>query len=86
MVIESSSHTTENFVNNNGVGNNDLSSPLYMHPSDNPGASLVQTPFDGVGYRLWRRSGLRVLSVKNKLDFINGDCKRPDPGTPQFRQ
>lgn len=32
------------------------------------------------------RSVLRVLSVKNKLGFINGDCKRPDPGTSRFRQ
>ncbi|KAH0634641.1 hypothetical protein KY290_038107 [Solanum tuberosum] len=83
MVIEGDSSSTENVVSNNGV---DLSSPLYMHPSDNPGVSLVQIPFDGVGYRSWRRSVLRVLSVKNKLGFINGDCKRPDPGTSQFRQ
>ncbi|XP_015064933.1 uncharacterized protein LOC107010209 [Solanum pennellii] len=39
-----------------------------------------------MGYRSWRRSILRVLSVKNKLGFINGDCKRPDTGIPQFRQ
>ncbi|XP_015160269.1 uncharacterized protein [Solanum tuberosum] len=86
MVTESGSPSTENSVSNNGVNSNDLGSPLYMHPSDNPGASLVQTPFDGVGYRSWRRSVLRVLSVKNKLGFINGDCKRPDAGTPQFHQ
>ncbi|XP_075104166.1 uncharacterized protein LOC142178474 [Nicotiana tabacum] len=34
----------------------DISNPLYMHPSDNPGAALVPTPFDGFGYRSWRRS------------------------------
>ncbi|KAH0658329.1 hypothetical protein KY289_027077 [Solanum tuberosum] len=38
------------------------------------------------GYRSWKRSVLRVLSVKNKLGFINGDCKRPDRGTSRFRQ
>ena len=86
MVIENISTSTESSVNNNGVNNIDISSPLYVHPSDNPGVSLVQNPFDGIGYRSWRRSVLRVLSVKNKLGFINGDCKRPSAETPQFRQ
>ena len=31
----------------NGTGSEEISSSLYMHPSDNPGASLVQIPFDG---------------------------------------
>ncbi|XP_075108848.1 uncharacterized protein LOC107790769 [Nicotiana tabacum] len=56
-----------------------------MHPSDNPGATLVPAPFDGFGYRSWRRSVMRALSVKNKLGFINGDCKRPDLDSPNFR-
>ncbi|KAK4722264.1 hypothetical protein R3W88_012497 [Solanum pinnatisectum] len=86
MVIESGSPSIENLMSSNGVSSNDLGSPLYMHPSDNSGVSLVQTPFDGVGYRSWKRSVLRILSVKNKLGFINGDCKRSDPGTPQFCQ
>lgn len=86
MAIENVSSSTESSVNNNGVNNIDLSSPLYVHPSDNPSVSLVQNPFDGIGYRSWRRSVLRVLSVKNKLGFINGDCKRPVTGTPQFCQ
>ncbi|KAH0667643.1 hypothetical protein KY285_028849 [Solanum tuberosum] len=86
MVIESGSISNENTVNINGVSGEDLSSPLYMHPSNNPGVSFVQTLFDGVGYRSWKRSVLRVLSVKNKLGFINGDCKRPDPGTSLFHQ
>ena len=86
MVIENVSTSTESSVGNSGVNSIDISSPLYVHPSDNPGISLVQNPFDGIGYRSWRRSVLRVLSVKNKLGFINGDCKRPNAGTPQFRQ
>ncbi|XP_049394868.1 uncharacterized protein LOC125859209 [Solanum stenotomum] len=86
MVIKSGSISNENTVNINGVSGEDLSSPLYMHPSDNPGVSFVQTLFDGVGYRSRKRNVLRVLSVKNKLGFINGDCKRLDPGTSHFRQ
>ncbi|XP_009775669.1 uncharacterized protein [Nicotiana sylvestris] len=60
--------------------------PMYLHLSDNPGAMLVSTAFDGIGYRSWRRSVLRGLSVKNKLSFISGECRQPDPSSPQFRQ
>nr|XP_009762739.1 PREDICTED: uncharacterized protein LOC104214726 [Nicotiana sylvestris] len=71
-----------------------FSSDLYMkllQPSlrrahDNPGAMLVSTPFDGIVYKSWRRSVLRGLSVKNKLGFISGECRQPDPLSPQFRQ
>lgn len=62
-----------------------LSYPFYMHPSDNPGAILVTTPFNDIRYRSWRRSILRALSVKNKLGFITGEYKRPDLDSPQFR-
>ncbi|XP_019227852.1 PREDICTED: uncharacterized protein LOC109209120 [Nicotiana attenuata] len=63
----------------------DTSSPFYMHPSDNSGIALVPVPFDGFGYRSWRRGMMRALSVKNKLGFINGDCKRPDPDSSSYR-
>ncbi|KAH0694205.1 hypothetical protein KY285_021302 [Solanum tuberosum] len=63
----------------------DSSSPLYMHPSDNPGAMLVPNPFNGTGYRSWRRGVLRSLSVKNKLGFINGECEKPASNSPNFR-
>nr|XP_009592340.1 uncharacterized protein LOC104089199 [Nicotiana tomentosiformis] len=61
-------------------------SPLYIHSSDSPGSTLVPAPFDEIGYRSWRRSVLRALSVKNKLGFINGDSKRPDVTSLHFRQ
>nr|XP_016442284.1 PREDICTED: uncharacterized protein LOC107767711 [Nicotiana tabacum] len=46
--------------------------PLYVHPSDVLGASLASVPFDGTGYGSWRRTILVALSVRNKLDFVNG--------------
>ncbi|XP_075080416.1 uncharacterized protein LOC142165925 [Nicotiana tabacum] len=64
----------------------DPSDPLYLHPSDNSGAMLVSTAYDRIGYRSWRKSVLRGLSVKNKLGFINGECRQPNPSSPQFRQ
>ena len=56
----------------------DAGSHFYVHPSDNPGAVLVPIPFNGTGFHSWRCSVLRSLSVKNKLVFINGECKRPE--------
>ncbi|KAH0672002.1 hypothetical protein KY284_023089 [Solanum tuberosum] len=64
----------------------DSNSPLYIHPSDNPGAMFVPVQFTGIGYRSWRRSVLRSLYVKNKLGFINGDCQRPQSDHPSYRQ
>ncbi|XP_019265008.1 PREDICTED: uncharacterized protein LOC109242628 [Nicotiana attenuata] len=64
----------------------DIGNPLYIHPSDSPGMTLVPVPFNGIGYRSWRRSVLRALSVKNKLGFTNGESRRPSPDSPQFRQ
>ncbi|XP_019248747.1 PREDICTED: uncharacterized protein LOC109228013 [Nicotiana attenuata] len=57
----------------------DSTNPLYMHPSENAGSMLVPVPFDGSGYRSWRRGVLRALLVKNKVGFINGKCTKPDP-------
>ncbi|XP_070049888.1 uncharacterized protein [Nicotiana tomentosiformis] len=56
----------------------DSTNPLYMHPSENAGSTLVPIPFDGVGYRSWRRGVLRALSVKNKIGFINEKCRKPN--------
>ncbi|XP_019224500.1 PREDICTED: uncharacterized protein LOC109206163 [Nicotiana attenuata] len=60
--------------------------PLYIHPSDILGASLVFTPFDGSGYSSWRRTILVALSVCNKLDFINGSFVKPTAESPLARQ
>nr|XP_009602511.1 uncharacterized protein LOC104097618 [Nicotiana tomentosiformis] len=60
--------------------------PLYMHPSKNVGFMLLPVAFDGSRYRSWRRGVLRALSVKNKVGFINGKCRKPDSKDPIFDQ
>ncbi|KAF3684496.1 putative DDB1- and CUL4-associated factor 4-like isoform X1 [Capsicum annuum] len=60
----------------------DAISALYMHLSDSPGMVLVPTPFDGLGFRSWRRSDLRALSVKNNwvsLLVIASDLQMMQP-------
>ncbi|KAH0636003.1 hypothetical protein KY285_035704 [Solanum tuberosum] len=64
----------------------DVGSPLYIHPSDSAGSVLVLIPFDGVGFRSWKRGVLCSLSVKNKLGFINGECMKPSPQSLDYRQ
>lgn len=64
----------------------DSTDPLYMHPSESVGSGITPGIFDGAGYRSWRRGMLRALSVKNKMGFVNGKCKKPDPRDPLLNQ
>ncbi|XP_019238249.1 PREDICTED: uncharacterized protein LOC109218341 [Nicotiana attenuata] len=60
--------------------------PFYVHTYDVLGSSLVFVPFDGTGYGSWRRTTLVALSVRNKLDFINGSSVKPPDISPLARQ
>ncbi|XP_070016954.1 uncharacterized protein [Nicotiana sylvestris] len=60
--------------------------PLYVHPSDVLGTSLVSSPFDGTCYDSWRRNILVALSIRNKLDFISGSSTKLPLGSPLARQ
>ncbi|PHT43654.1 Protein STRICTOSIDINE SYNTHASE-LIKE 10 [Capsicum baccatum] len=62
------------------------SNPLYLHPAENVGSTLLPVVFYGTSYRSWRRRILRALSVKNKLDFINGKSRRPAEDSLTFDQ
>ncbi|KAL6349621.1 hypothetical protein AAG906_035782 [Vitis piasezkii] len=55
----------------------DSSSPYYLHPSDNPGALLVSEIFNGENYVAWSRSIVIALTVKNKVQFIDGSIVSP---------
>ncbi|XP_057962256.1 uncharacterized protein LOC131153819 [Malania oleifera] len=55
----------------------DSSSPYYLHPSDNPGALLVSEIFNGENYVAWSRSIIIALTVKNKVQFIDGSIVSP---------
>lgn len=55
----------------------DPSHPLYLHPSDNPGAILVTELLNGTNYINWSRSMKTALLAKNKLGFITGSVKKP---------
>ncbi|KAH0684608.1 hypothetical protein KY290_020928 [Solanum tuberosum] len=75
---------TSSLGNTAGGNTLDSSSPLFLHPSDGPGMSLINGVFDGRGYQGWRRSILIALSAKNKLGFINGGCSEPAATASDF--
>ena len=85
MVIDESVSTTATNVTASVSSLIDSRNPLYLHPLDNPGAALVPILFNGGGYGSWRRSVLRALSAKNKLGFVNGDCKKPGVNSAHIR-
>lgn len=60
--------------------------PLYIHSSDVLGTSLVPSPFDGSNFGSWHRTILVVLSIHNKLVFIDGTSIRPPCTSPLARQ
>ncbi|XP_049391483.1 uncharacterized protein LOC125855849 [Solanum stenotomum] len=86
MANDNGEESSDTGRNPNGIGIENANSSLYMHPSDNSGATLVPIPFDGTGFRSWKRGVYRALSVKNKFGFVNRECKRPDLETPQYHQ
>ncbi|XP_019248617.1 PREDICTED: uncharacterized protein LOC109227881 [Nicotiana attenuata] len=45
----------------------DVSSPRYIHPSDSPRLVLVPVPFDGLGYRSWRRDSMEYVNTSVEL-------------------
>ena len=58
----------------------DSSSPYYLHPSDNPNALLVLEIFNGENYVAWSCSIIIALTVKNKVQFIDGSIVSPFTG------
>lgn len=66
------------------VGFND---PLYIHPSDTPGMSIITDQLLGIdNYGIWSRVMLIALRAKNKTGFIDGTCKRPSLEQPTLHQ
>ncbi|KAE8683402.1 G-type lectin S-receptor-like serine/threonine-protein kinase [Hibiscus syriacus] len=53
----------------------DFTHPLYLHPSDTPGAVLVSHQLTGAhDYDVWSRSMRISLLANNKLGLIDGVC------------
>lgn len=55
----------------------DPMSPYFLQHSDNPGLVLVSQLLTGDNFASWSRAMKIVLSVENKLGFIDGSIPKP---------
>ncbi|XP_074297679.1 uncharacterized protein LOC141628432 [Silene latifolia] len=55
-----------------------VTSPLYLHPPDNPNLNVTQIVFNGNSYDLWADAVKNGLDAKNKLAFIEGKVNKPE--------
>ncbi|GKE24076.1 ribonuclease H-like domain-containing protein, partial [Tanacetum coccineum] len=55
----------------------DISDPLHLHPNDTTALTVVSIKLKGTeNYQVWSCAMLLALEGKNKIDFIDGSCKR----------
>lgn len=55
----------------------DYNHPLYLHPFDAPSTILVSHQLTGFeNYSIWSRSIRITFLAKNKLEFLDRDCKK----------
>lgn len=67
----------------------DPANPLFFYHSDLSNYQLATKRLNGDNYNHWRRSAEVALSVRNKLDVINGTIAKPDPRSvdlPQWKR
>ncbi|KAI3707507.1 hypothetical protein L6452_26097 [Arctium lappa] len=55
----------------------DFGDPLYLHPSDTSGASILSMKLNGTeNYKVWSCAMIIALETKNKIGFIDGSVVR----------
>lgn len=56
----------------------DFGDPLYLHPSDTTGVSILSLKLSGTeNYKVWSCAMILALETKNKLGFVDGTITRP---------
>ncbi|KAK1418428.1 hypothetical protein QVD17_27572 [Tagetes erecta] len=56
----------------------DASDPLYLHPSDSSGLTIISIKLKGTeNYTVWANAIKLALRAKNKIGFIDKTCKKP---------
>ncbi|XP_072072012.1 uncharacterized protein [Arachis hypogaea] len=58
--------------------NQDLSSPYYILPSENPGIPITNVTLTGLNYSAWSKAMMNALYSKNKFKFVDGTILKPE--------
>lgn len=61
-----------------------ISSPFYIHPNENPASPLIPTVFDGSNFLAWSRSMIQAFEMKIKIQLIEGSILMPDKQDPLY--
>ena len=71
-------------ANKNDGATIDHNSPYYLHPSDYPRQLHVNDVLTDGNYIDWSQEMLNFLFAKNKVGFIDGSIKKPEPASPTY--
>ena len=61
-----------------------ITHPYFLHPSDQPGISIVMHPLNGSNYESWSSATLMAFDVKNKSGFVDGTIVQPSPDSSLY--
>ncbi|XP_074303778.1 uncharacterized protein LOC141638270 [Silene latifolia] len=67
----------------NGPKKIPITSPLYLHPSDNSNLNVTQIIFNGENYEMRADAVKNGLDAKNKLAFIEGKVNEPESNSDE---
>ncbi|XP_019455079.1 PREDICTED: chloroplastic group IIB intron splicing facilitator CRS2-B, chloroplastic-like [Lupinus angustifolius] len=62
----------------------DARGPYFLHPNENPGASLVSTRLNGDNYRSWTRTMCMTLDTMKEMEFVDGTITKPPSNNPLY--
>ncbi|EOY13452.1 Uncharacterized protein TCM_032027 [Theobroma cacao] len=62
----------------------DPQSPYFLHHTDHPRSVVINPKLTTNNYVVWSRSFLLVLSIRNKIGFMNGTIPKLDATKPIF--
>ncbi|XP_057953807.1 uncharacterized protein LOC131148088 [Malania oleifera] len=79
-MVETAANTSNTETSSSLQDSYNIGDPLFLHPSENPGAILTSQPLIGEeNYPAWARSVKKSLIAKNKLGFIDGSLTISSP-------
>ncbi|XP_076960152.1 uncharacterized protein LOC143636450 [Bidens hawaiensis] len=65
-------------------GPSDHTSPYYIHASDYPRQLHINDVLTDLNYNDWSQEILNFLFAKNKVGFIDGSIKKPEPSANTY--